>query len=213
MNLVSHSLSAEGADASEDGTGRGTPLIPIDLRQTSRGEKFTNNRVSGSGGPPGVGVGEAGDPAFTVSQRGQAIAYRDDRGRGNDRAIEDVTYPLHAAKGQSEQQCVAFQTRIGRNGRGQPKEITDALTSCDGGTHADSNPHVAGSLGVRRLTPRECERLQGFPDDHVRWDAGGKELSDSARYRMLGNAVAVPVAEWIGRRIVESERSIEHEHY
>ena len=50
--------------------------------------------------------------------------------------------------------------------------------------------------GVRRLTPTECERLQGFPDG---WTEG---LSDSARYRCLGNAVTVNVAEWIGRRIV-----------
>lgn len=48
---------------------------------------------------------------------------------------------------------------------------------------------------VRRLMPVECERLQGFPDG---WTEG---LSDSARYRALGNAVAVPVAEWLGRRI------------
>jgi len=50
--------------------------------------------------------------------------------------------------------------------------------------------------GVRRLTPVECERLQGFPDN---WTAG---QSDSKRYKQLGNAVCVPVAEWIGRRIV-----------
>lgn len=49
---------------------------------------------------------------------------------------------------------------------------------------------------VRRLTPTECERLQGFPDG---WTAG---QADSHRYRQLGNAVAVPVAEWIARRIV-----------
>ena len=61
---------------------------------------------------------------------------------------------------------------------------------------------VAATSGVRRLTPRECERLQGFPDDWTRFDAAGKELSDSPRYRMLGNAVSVPVAEWIGRQIV-----------
>jgi DNA (cytosine-5)-methyltransferase 1 len=48
---------------------------------------------------------------------------------------------------------------------------------------------------ARRLTPTECERLQGFPDG---WTAG---QSDSVRYRQLGNAVAVPVAEWIGRRV------------
>lgn len=55
---------------------------------------------------------------------------------------------------------------------------------------------VAGSgFGVRRLTPTECERLQGFPDG---WTEG---FADSRRYAMLGNAVAVPVAEWIGRRL------------
>lgn len=55
-------------------------------------------------------------------------------------------------------------------------------------------------VGIRRLMPIECERLQGFPD---RWTEG---LSDTARYRLLGNAVTVNVAEWIGKRIVEIER-------
>ena len=50
---------------------------------------------------------------------------------------------------------------------------------------------------VRRLTPRECERLQGFPDD---WTAS---QSDSQRYKQMGNAVAVPVVEWIVSRLVE----------
>ena len=71
-----------------------------------------------------------------------------------------------------------------------------------------------GGFDLRRLTPRECERLQGFLDDwtlvprpltarqtRVRW------MSDNARYRMLGNAVCVPVAEWIGRRIVALEEA------
>jgi site-specific DNA-cytosine methylase len=51
---------------------------------------------------------------------------------------------------------------------------------------------TSGPGGVRRLTPVECERLQGFPDD---WAAG---QADSPRYRQLGNAVAVPVAEYVG---------------
>lgn len=55
---------------------------------------------------------------------------------------------------------------------------------------------LRGTIGVRRLTPTECERLQGFPDG---WTAG---QVDSNRYKQLGNAVAVPVAEWIGRRIM-----------
>lgn len=55
----------------------------------------------------------------------------------------------------------------------------------------------ATAVGVRRLTPTECERLQGFPDG---WTAG---QSDTQRYRQLGNAVAVPVAQWLAGRIVE----------
>jgi DNA (cytosine-5)-methyltransferase 1 len=63
---------------------------------------------------------------------------------------------------------------------------------------------IAAPAGVRRLTPRERERLQGFPDDWTRWRLqGGRrvEQSDSARDRQTGNAVAVPVVEWIGRRL------------
>jgi DNA (cytosine-5)-methyltransferase 1 len=78
---------------------------------------------------------------------------------------------------------------------------------------SDSCPTInqAGDMfvGVRRLTPTECSRLQGFPDD---WNAYGVDASgnlilqsDSARYRQLGNAVAVPCAEWIGRRIIECD--------
>jgi len=61
---------------------------------------------------------------------------------------------------------------------------------------------VLNMQGVRRLTPVECERLQGFPDQ---WTAisSGKSQADSARYKQLGNAVAVPVVEWIARRIME----------
>ena len=57
------------------------------------------------------------------------------------------------------------------------------------------------TTGVRRLTPRECERLMGWPDDHTRWTADGREVSDSRRYAMCGNGVVAPVAEWIGARL------------
>ena len=66
----------------------------------------------------------------------------------------------------------------------------------------DKQPGVAGTFGVRHLTPTECERLQGFPDGWTGIRSGDWVMSDSARYRMLGNAVAVPVVEWIGRRIM-----------
>lgn len=60
---------------------------------------------------------------------------------------------------------------------------------------------LPSSAGVRRLTPRECERLMGWPDDWTRWGADGKEIADSHRYRMCGNGVVAPVAEWIGHRL------------
>jgi len=54
---------------------------------------------------------------------------------------------------------------------------------------------------VRRLTPRECERLMGWPDDHTRWTHDGREVADSRRYAMCGNGVVAPVAQWIGERL------------
>ena len=60
---------------------------------------------------------------------------------------------------------------------------------------------VAQQWRVRRLTPLECERLQGMPDGWTRERADGRPLSDTPRYRMLGNSVAVPVVEWIARRM------------
>jgi len=57
---------------------------------------------------------------------------------------------------------------------------------------------------VRRLTPRECERLMGWPDDHTRWQADGKEQADSHRYRQCGNGVATPVARWIATQLTKA---------
>jgi DNA-cytosine methyltransferase len=56
-------------------------------------------------------------------------------------------------------------------------------------------------LAVRRLTPLECERLMGWPDDHTRWTADGKEQADTNRYKQCGNGVATPVAKWIAEHI------------
>jgi DNA (cytosine-5)-methyltransferase 1 len=67
------------------------------------------------------------------------------------------------------------------------------------------NPVPLPDMRIRRLTPRECERLQGFPDDWTRWglrrNGGAFELSDTQRYKLLGNAVTVNVAEFLGARL------------
>ena len=61
-------------------------------------------------------------------------------------------------------------------------------------------PAVVFPMAVRRLTPRECERLQGFPDDYTAIPGG----ADGPRYKALGNSMAVPVMHWIGKRIVKN---------
>ncbi len=125
-------LRGEGFDASEDGTGRGTPLVPV---------------------------------AFHGSQDPDVSG--------------EVTHPV---------------------GRNQGRE------TC-----------VYHAAAVRRLTPRECERLQGFPDDYtlVPLPLNGRQTrvrwaSDSARYKALGNSWAAPVVRWIGERINAVEQ-IKHE--
>lgn len=66
------------------------------------------------------------------------------------------------------------------------------------GTGGNNVSMLSDLSGVRRLTPRECERLQGFPDN---WTEG---QSDSTRYKQMGNAVAVPVVDWIIAGIVDT---------
>ena len=60
---------------------------------------------------------------------------------------------------------------------------------------------VASSMSVRCLTPRECERLQGFPDDYTLVTYRGKPAADGPRYKALVNSMAVPCMRWIGERI------------
>jgi DNA (cytosine-5)-methyltransferase 1 len=64
---------------------------------------------------------------------------------------------------------------------------------------------VATPYAVRRLTPLECERLQGWPDNWTLYDADGKEQTDGHRYKQCGNGVASPVAEWVGRQIFAAD--------
>lgn len=90
------------------------------------------------------------------------------------------------------QNPIAFNWYAGsQHGMSLNEDLSPTLQVSDG-----TPPAVQQAAGVRRLTPLECERLQGFPDC---WTEG---LSDSARYQRLGNAVAVPVIEWLGRRIM-----------
>lgn len=83
---------------------------------------------------------------------------------------------------------------------------TNQLTT-GGGKPGEGYPAAHIGATVRRLTPTECERLMGWPDDHTRWRADGTEVADSVRYRMCGNGVASPVAEWLATQL---NRTLEH---
>jgi len=76
----------------------------------------------------------------------------------------------------------------------QSAEVTNQITAV-----------YAASAAVRRLTPRECERLQGFPDDWTLIEWRGKPASDGPRYRAIGNSMAVNCMEWLGQRIADVE--------
>ena len=71
----------------------------------------------------------------------------------------------------------------------------------NGPGHDPVGTRIRESMSVRRITPRECERLQGFPDDYTLIPWRGKSASDGPRYKALGNSMAVPVMAWIGQRI------------
>jgi DNA (cytosine-5)-methyltransferase 1 len=78
-----------------------------------------------------------------------------------------------------------------------------ATMSTHGSDSCGSGPTVMQQMAVRRLTPKECERLQGFPDNYSDIMPKGKPTPDGPRYKALGNSMAVPVMAWIGKRIQE----------
>lgn len=131
----------------------------------------------------GLGVGADGDPAFTLlANHPHMVA----AGSGSDPiAMGD----LNAHTAISRNICPTL--KCGVDGAMVASEIGKASTG--------SNPML-----VRRLTPLECERLQGFPDGHtlIAWKGKpAEECPDGPRYKAIGNSMAVPVMRWIGKRI------------
>jgi len=97
--------------------------------------------------------------------------------------------------------AVALQDCSGRDKRQNGKGWNQDGTACT--VDAAATQGVASPMAVRRLTPRECERLQGFPDDYTLVTYRNKLAADGSRYRALGNSMAVPVMRWIGERIAK----------
>ncbi|KAF0234124.1 MAG: hypothetical protein FD177_1036 [Desulfovibrionaceae bacterium] len=117
---------------------------------------------------------------------------------------------LAPSMGAKNPTAVAFQPgNLKRQGGASPsEEVFPTLSASPGNGRglSDQQPHVAHAMQVRRLTPIECHRLMGWPDDWCAWgidDEGNRvEMADGPQYKMIGNGVGKPHAKWIGRRIM-----------
>ncbi|MFO0203118.1 MAG: DNA cytosine methyltransferase, partial [Alphaproteobacteria bacterium] len=106
--------------------------------------------------------------------------------------------------GRSGADYIARSTKLHNTSSNQSGKLYDEYTA---GLDANSPPPaLVHPMAVRRLTPRECERLQGFPDDFTAIQYRKKPAADGPRYRALGNSMAVPVMRWIGERIAMVDR-------
>lgn len=221
--LVAHTLRGEGFDASEDGTGRGTPLVV-----TGQPVAFTckdHGADAGDLAPTLRAMGHTGSHANGGGQVAVAFSLRGrEDGAQAEVAADGLANTLRTSGGGSSHQFVA----TGISNDPTPKfahELAPTLQSkTEGGGRMEA---VAFGPQVRRLSPTECERLQGVSrrdPETGEWSDGhtclcghnqGRSVApdgktpclcaDGPRYRALGNSVAVPNVEWILRRIVEAE--------
>ena len=164
-------------------------------------------------GPDGMGVQEGIAYTLEARQQVQAVAFaqntRDEvRLQNGDGSISGA---LAADPGMKQTtyvavpEAVAFDLR-GREGGAQFEGPHDTanIRAASGGS---SRSYVAERWAVRRLTPTECERLQGVPDGWTMIPWRGKpadQCPDGNRYRALGNSWAVPVVRWIGERLTNA---------
>lgn len=181
-----HSLTRSDG-CTEDGTGRGTPIVAVETvtggglvhSLTCEGHDASEDGT-GRGTPivvtPLAIRGREGGAELEIGEEGVANALRSSGGGGGGSLHQHVAIGFHATQDPitSDEQVLCIGSKSMGNG-------------------------VADGTVVRRLTPTECERLQGFTDG---WTDG---QADSSRYKQLGNSVAVPVVEWIARRIVDTD--------
>ena len=184
--FVAHALDAFSAGrATEDGTGRGCPLVAMPILEAG-----ARTGVSTDDPRAGIGVGEDGDPMFTLQAGKQHAVAFSCKDTGED-ALDGLAPTLRAMNGMDGH----------ANGGGQVAvALAGTLAANSGGIQVEQT-YVPVNSAVRRLTPRECERLQGLPDDWtlVPWRSG--MAADGPRYKAIGNGMAVNVVRWIGRRI------------
>jgi DNA (cytosine-5)-methyltransferase 1 len=179
--LVAHALRGEGFDASEDGT----LIAAID------GEFNAATEVMGA-----VTTGAA------HYNRAPMVAHAFDARQSDVLQYGDRTDPLDT---DGHSVAVAFAQNTRDEVREMP--VVGALAAQPG---MKQTSYVRADMQVRRLTPRECERLQGFSDGYTAIPWRGRpasECPDGPRYKALGNSMAVPVMRWIGERIAAVDQA------
>lgn len=195
--FVSHTLKGEGFDASEDGTGRGTPLVPIafdckgtEVQYSTDGSHPTLRSMGHSSSHQSAG----GHAAVAIQER--AVSENPNAGPQGKGWQEGVAYTLEA---RHHVQAVAFDMR-GRDGGAMPEGPHDTanIRAASGGS---SRSYIAQPWAVRRLMPVETARLQGFEDNHTAITYRGKPAADGPQYKAHGNSMAVPVVRWIMERM------------
>jgi DNA (cytosine-5)-methyltransferase 1 len=151
---------------------------------------------SDEAGANGKGVNE--DVSFTLNATDRhAVAY-DCR---NHVAHKEISGTLQAKEnGGQSLNYINPVFSIQGFGDYKPNDVASSLKSRGG---KDSTDLITSGYAVRRLTPLECERLQGFPDGWTEYGHNGKKISDSARYKALGNSLAIPCVDFVMSRIAE----------
>jgi DNA (cytosine-5)-methyltransferase 1 len=155
------------------------------------------------------------EPTYAI--QGSMIGRNDNAGPQGDGINEEVCFTLNCMDVHGVAQPIAFNISPGKGELKDDIHITQADCSKtidasasnpamhQGGTAILAPTLTAQAMQVRRLTPTECERLQGFPDGYTNIPWRGKpESPDVPRYKALGNSWAVPVVRWIGERIARA---------
>jgi DNA (cytosine-5)-methyltransferase 1 len=162
----------------------------------------------------GFGVASDGEPSYTLDQTGaQAVAYsvREDAKANTFSATElDHANALSALRPSPQSHhAQMFITEQVSFYDGYNQKLDDSGIHRSLRIGRDSSDFIAQpaepTMAVRRLTPLECERLMGWPDDHTRYKADGVEQADTHRYKQCGNGVATPVARWVASHIAKVE--------
>ena len=165
-------------------------------------------KVRGGGGNGGKGYLGQDEQAFTISTvQDQQIAISNNYAFNSNARPDEMNISRINQGLTCSQNAAVVQEVMGVD----MYNLTTSKESTQTIRGNGSIDHVGGvmqQMAVRRLTPVECERLQGFPDQYTDILPGGKPTPDGPRYKALGNSMAVPVMRWIGERIDAVEKGM-----